>query len=226
MPENRSFPAGLSPLPAKPRPAPGQRYLWSHSQYKPQDIDLQAQNEISPPISGCCLFPHAAGQPPGCLRRAGRPHPAVDQPAPVLPVGDGLRPAPLGKVPFLHRFPLFRKAPTPRKGGPMCPPVNDSCEGPGSGRHTDRPLQIRLQCPSPPENRAGTPRPCANTGSLPQKRPPQKTGRRASALLPVCACRDLVSYRLLASSTTLWMASAASAGSLLKPPSAVSRPST
>ena len=128
--------------------------------------------------------------------------------APSRPVGKGPFPAPISVVPEGSR------------------PVNDSCEGPGSGRHTGRPLQILLQRPSTPEDRAGTPRPCANTGSLPQKRPPQKNGRRASALLPVCACRDLVSYRLLASSTTLWMASAASAGSLLKPPSAVSRPST
>ena len=44
----------------------------------------------------------------------------------------------------------------PRRGGPMCPPVDESCEEPCPGRHTGRPLQNLYL----PPNRAGTePRP-------------------------------------------------------------------
>mgnify|MGYP006903527321 CR=1 FL=1 len=52
---------------------------------------------------------------------------------------------------------LVPKHPPPRRGGPMCPPVGRSREGPYPGRHTGRPLQnLHL----PPKNRAGTePRP-------------------------------------------------------------------
>ena len=194
MPENRSFPAGSSPLPAKPRPAPGQRYLWPHSQYKPQDIDLQAQNEISPPISGCCLFPHAAGQPPGCLRRAGRPHPAVDQPAPVLPVGDGLRPAPLGKASFHANFCWFPNVSNHRVGADLCvrplPLFARPVHGP---THRSAPTKR----PSTPKNRAGTePRPYSRRMPVrdlpghPQPRLPQgempgmTTGTPLSSFVP------------------------------------------
>ena len=48
------------------------------------------------------------------------PHQAYSDPS----VGGGLRPAPLGKASVLHQFPLaLKRLPTPRRGGPMCPPV-------------------------------------------------------------------------------------------------------
>ena len=79
---------------------------------------------------------------------------------PGPPVGGGLRPAPLGKGSVSHRFPLLRNAPSPRRGGPMCPPGHASSRDPFTGRHTGRPLRIRLKYQSTPEERAGTePRP-------------------------------------------------------------------
>ena len=85
--------------------------------------------------------------------------PRRTRPAP-LPVGGGLRPAPLGKGSVSHRFPLLRNAPAPRRGGPMCPPGHASSRDPFTGRHTGRPLRSRSKYPSTPEERAGTePRP-------------------------------------------------------------------
>ena len=79
---------------------------------------------------------------------------------PGPPVGGGLRPAPLGKGSVSHRFPLLRNAPSPRRGGPMCPPGHASSRDPFTGRHTGRPLRSRSKYPSTPEERAGTePRP-------------------------------------------------------------------
>ena len=79
---------------------------------------------------------------------------------PGPPVGGGLRPAPLGKGSVSHRFPLLRNAPSPRRGGPMCPPGHASSRDPFTGRHTGRPLQIPLQHPLTPQKRTGTePRP-------------------------------------------------------------------
>ena len=79
---------------------------------------------------------------------------------PGPPVGGGLRPAPLGKGSVSHRFPLLRNAPSPRRGGPMCPPGHASSRDPFTGRHTGRPLRIRLKYQSTPKQRAGTePRP-------------------------------------------------------------------
>ncbi len=79
---------------------------------------------------------------------------------PGPPVGGGLRPAPLGKGSVSHRFPLLRNAPSPRRGGPMCPPGHASSRDPFTGRHTGRPLRSRLKYPSSLEERAGTePRP-------------------------------------------------------------------
>ena len=75
---------------------------------------------------------------------------------PGPPVGGGLRPAPLGKGSVSHRFPLLRNAPAPRRGGPMCPPGHASSRDPFRGRHTGRPLRIRLKYQSPPKQRAGT----------------------------------------------------------------------
>ena len=79
---------------------------------------------------------------------------------PLLSVGGGLCPAPLGKGSVSHRFPLLRNAPVPRRGGPMCPPGHASSRDPFTGRHTGRPLRSRSKYPSTPEERAGTePRP-------------------------------------------------------------------
>ena len=79
------------------------------------------------------------------------PHQAYSDPS----VGGGLRPAPLGKASVLHQFPLaLKRLPTPRRGGPMCPPAPSSRDPP-TGRHTGRPLQIRLQPPSTPGKPGG-----------------------------------------------------------------------
>ena len=45
--------------------------------------------------------------------------------------------------------------PPPRRGGPVCPPVDGSREGRWPGRHMGRPLRSRLKYPSTPGNRAG-----------------------------------------------------------------------
>ena len=99
-----------------------------------------------------------------CLASVGRGDhtpgaPRRHRPAPP-PVGGGLRPAPLGKGSVSHRFPLLRNAPSPRRGGPMCPPGHASSRDPFTGRHTGRPLQIPLPHPLTPQKRTGTePRP-------------------------------------------------------------------
>ena len=50
--------------------------------------------------------------------------------------------------------------PSLRRGGPMCPPGHASLRDPFTGRHTGRPLRIRLKYQSTPKQRAGTePRP-------------------------------------------------------------------
>ena len=88
------------------------------------------------------------------------------QPTP-LPVGGGLRPAPLGQGPLHTNFPCFGIPSTPCRGGPMCPPANGSRKEPRPGRHIGRPLQNLYQLL---ENRAGTEAcPCLNTGDLPQR---------------------------------------------------------
>ena len=71
------------------------------------------------------------------------------------PVGGGLRPAPPGKASFRTNSRWFPNAsPTPCRGGPMCPPAPSSRDPP-TGRHTGRPLQIRLQPPSTPGKPGG-----------------------------------------------------------------------
>ena len=99
------------------------------------------------------------------------------QPTP-LPVGGGLRPAPLGQGPLHTNFLVSGIPPPPRRGGPMCPPANGSRKEPRPGRHIGRPLQNLYQLL---ENRAGTePCPCLNTGNLPQRasgRCPLRPGR-------------------------------------------------
>ncbi len=45
--------------------------------------------------------------------------------------------------------------PPPRRGGPVCPPVDGPREGPWPGRHMGRPLQIQLKPPSTPGGAGG-----------------------------------------------------------------------
>ena len=68
--------------------------------------------------------------PPGCSPRRGRHRSAP------IPVGS-------------------QTLPTPHRGGPMCPPGHSSSRDPHPGRHTGRPLQIRLQPPSTPGKPGG-----------------------------------------------------------------------
>ena len=49
--------------------------------------------------------------------------------------------------------------PPPRRGGPVCPPVDGPREGPWPGRHMGRPLRILLQHPSTPGKTGGGPAP-------------------------------------------------------------------
>ena len=81
------------------------------------------------------------------------------------PVGGGLRPAPLGKVPFLHRLPLFRKASTPRRGGPMCPPGHVSARDPPRADTQVGPYKTSINPWTPGGD--GAPPLQKNTGYLP-----------------------------------------------------------
>ena len=59
-------------------------------------------------------------------------------------------------------------SPSPRRGGPVCPPVNGSRNRTYSGRHIGRPLRILLQPPSPPgdNGRGRSPAPTRDRGFL------------------------------------------------------------
>ena len=63
-------------------------------------------------------------------------------PCSAPPVGGGLRPAPWPSLLRLTPISVGSRMPFgPRRGGPMCPPVDGSCEEPCPGRHIGRPLQ-------------------------------------------------------------------------------------
>ena len=64
--------------------------------------------------------------------------------------------------------------PTPRRGGPMCPPVSRFREKPCPGRHIGRPLRILLQ--SPPSRDNGRGQSPAPTDSMATSINPGKTG--------------------------------------------------
>ena len=87
---------------------------------------------IGPLPGTTCVAPVGRGDhtpPPGCSARWGRHRSAP------IPVGS-------------------QTLPTPCRGGPMCPPAPSSRDPP-TGRHTGRPLQIRLQPPSTPGKPGG-----------------------------------------------------------------------
>ena len=125
----------------------------------------------------------------------------------VAPVGGGLRPAPLARSAFAPIFRWFGTPPPPRRGGPMCPPVNGCREEPCPGRHTGRPLQKvhrpqnngRGQSPAPTGRsrcQAGAPHPAHGLRQFPprrvasrsfRKRPPTSVGGlRVSSSRPGC----------------------------------------
>ena len=63
--------------------------------------------------------------------------------APSRPAGECFRPAPISVG--------SRTLPTPRRGGPTCPPGHVSLRNPSTGRHIGRPLQALMQYSSAPE---------------------------------------------------------------------------
>ena len=77
-------------------------------------------------------------------------HPAASASAPPCRGRAPSRPAGEGVVSC--QFPLtFERLPTPRRGGPVCPPGHASSRDPPTGRHIGRPLQPLMQYPSTPE---------------------------------------------------------------------------
>ena len=104
---------------------------------------------------------------------------------------------PAGKGAISRQFPLVPKRLPHRVGADLCVRPPPSSRDPYLGRHTGRPLQIRLQPSSTPENRAGTePRPYSRRMPVrdlpghPQPRLPQgempgmTTGTPLSSVVP------------------------------------------
>ena len=96
--------------------------------------------------------------------------------------GNGLCPAPLGKVRFHANFRWFRNTFPLCRGGPMCPPVFGSREGACPGRHRGR-LRRRdgRQHANPANGRGRSPAPTGQAAGRCRHRPLRKNGGYGAA---------------------------------------------